>query len=678
MPKTLSLCLTTQNKNNHDQTFLYRIADKIKDELVEQYNQHSESSLEEDYFARKFNPRTFYKNHRINEMKIWEWDPETDDFAEKTHICFYELVSIPGVESLEREKIVAILKEGFSIEAYNGSSRILLLIGENIETYKVLELDTSVIRINENVIKLNRNVSALRGYKLLKRDFINTARVEVFSGEGKLLEPRLIYRFSTINEVAFSFDLTTFEEKFSHYINQIISQFEFSSEDQKTMKNFILEICENEEQIKRFFTENNYGVREIEKKLIEKKDFINQMFNNTYIENFCEVVIANVPLLSEKFETIVKENFQQNNRELELEILENQAILESLSHERDIKLKEISQLKSHKREIEIGIIDSERVDEVLKNSIKENSIELKSNISSCISDLMMYDLLSSNNNEVNTRSNYVLRPWSFDMDEVVDDLDDLNGFADVLTDNLIVAGVEKELCEYVSNYIIAAIQQNIGLLITGKFSRNIVDAISASYCGCPADVISIVAPEINLFEILDQLTECKSDVVAIENILTQNDNIAQIILNSNCDKLVIFTNGLSEVVNFIPNSFWDRCNLLCTDNICDKYSVGQFEYTVATQVNFKKNFDVSCLNATKKIIREKLKNHIYSKSHCAIKAELVARIDSINENKGIFIWLLCELIPKICIQDDGESVLDLVREFDLTKDQLQILEKVVW
>jgi hypothetical protein len=680
MSKTLSLCLTTQNKNNHDQTFLYRIADKIKDEFVEQYNQHNDNDglFEDEYSARRFNPRTFYKNHKINEMKIWEWDPETDEFAEKTHISFFELVSIPGIESLEREKIVSILKEGFSIEAYNGS-RILLLIGENVETYKVLELDTSVIKINENFIKLNKNITALRGYKLFKNDFINTTRVEVFSGDGKLLKPRLIYRFSTINETAFCFDLTTFEEKFLLYINQVISQFEFSSENRKAIKNYILEICENEEQVKKFFAENNFSVREIEKNLIEKKEFVNHIFNDTLVEKFCEAVIDNVPIISEKYETIVKENFLKINRELELKILENQELMESISQERDIKLKEISQLKSHKREIEIGIIESERVKEVLKNSIKEQSIELKRNISSIINDMMFYDLLNSNKNEVIVQNNYVIRPWASDvLAEEVDVLADLNEFVDALRVNLGIAGVEKKLCGYISSYITATIQQDVCLLITGKFSRNIVDAISASYCGCPAEVISVVSPEINPFDIASQLIECKSQVVAIENILTQNDNTAQIILNSNTDKLIVFTNGLSEIINFIPNSFWDRCNLLCTDNIGDQRSVGYFEYSDAKQVDFKSNFDVTNLNRTKKVIREKLKNHIFSKSHCATKAELIARIESVNEDKGIFIWLLCEVIPKICMQDESDSVIDLISEFDLIENQSQMLEELVW
>lgn len=682
MAKVLSLCLTTQKINNHEQTFLFRLADKKKDQFVVPDN-YSEDG--ENFKTYDFHPKTAYKNHKINELKIWEWDTESTEFAEKTHTSFYELVCIPGVEGLEKEKIVSLLKEGFSLDGYDGS-KLLLLISENIEEYKVLELDASSIKICENILKLNKNVSSLKGYNLKKIDFFNTEHVTVFSKNGERFKPRYIYKFMTIDEPSFDFEVLTFDEKLVLFFKQVANQNGLNSENRKIIINVINQICENEKAIKDFFEDNNFSVRELEKNLIEKREHFELVLNNKgLLSEFCESVVENFPIVRDNFVKRLINEKEILNTDLISEVNQNELELEDLMFERNKHLKEISELKLKKREIDLKILESERIYDILKSSIKEKALETKTTISSFIQELMFLDILNGyepkKSAEIKERKHYELRKTESINTVDFEFLEDIYDFVEVLAKNLVVAGVDKDYKDLVAYYVTATAQQQSTLLITGKYSRNIADAISVTFSGYPAQVLSVISPEITATEIIEEFGHLQDKVINIENILSQNDHVALQMLNLNHENWLILTNSFSEVLNFVPNSFWDRCNLLCTDNLCADENSCSFEFTQIEKskvIDSADPFDKKAFREIKRTFQDSIKHENFTKSLCSAKCELITRIEQFDDGWGIFTWLICETIPLMQFKNQTEQVSELLELFDLNENQIESIKQIFW
>lgn len=680
MPNMFSLCLTAQNKKNHEQSLLFRLADKVGNELVEQYNHIDKDFLEEDYYNRNFHPKTHYKNHRINELKIWEWDTESNDFAERTHISFFELVSIPGIESLSEDRILNILKEGFNVPIYC-SPKFLLLIEENDDTYKVLEMEPSNVKSNETSIKLIKGVSKIKGYSLLKKDFITTERVDVFLENGELEEPRKIYKFTEIDSPSFIFETFSYEEKLMLFFNERMKRSDFSNEKRKTAKNMFNELLENEVTILNFFKANNFSTVELGKKLYESRENINNILGeNSLFDKFCETAIENLPILTDKFEKMVRDKFDSENQEklaaVESKILEKEDYYNNLMNTCEKRRKEIDILTMKKRDLEIRNIESEKLYDSISDMIGNKSTEIKRDMTGFLIEMSNYGLLNENKT-VEQKSSFNFKPC-FVNNQEIDNIDNLNEFVSVLISNLRISGVDKSLSEFVAAYITVSIEQKINLLLTGRYALSVANAISATYCGKNADIISICSPEINVNEIFEQINLCKSEVIVIENLIAQNDNVALQIIKANSTKLIIFTNDFSEIISFIPNSFWDRFNLLCLDNLCERQNISEFDLTVVQNVIFETDFNKQKYLQIKKFLKKDLKECVFNLSHRATKAELITRIDNLNENSGLFTWLLCETLPKHLHFNENENFMEIINTCKFSEPQRIILENIFW
>ncbi|MPM39413.1 hypothetical protein SDC9_86046 [bioreactor metagenome] len=260
----------------------------------------------------------------------------------------------------------------------------------------------------------------------------------------------------------------------------------------------------------------------------------------------------------------------------------------------------------------------------------------------------------------------------------VDSLVDVNEFVDTLVSNLEIAGIEEKNCGVVSKFITGSIKQKNKMLLIGKFSTNVADAISATICGRTADIISVINQNVDIEEVIRQINISNSKVILIENVVSLNEAVTLQLFKQNFDKLIIFANEISETVNFIPNSLLNHCNLLCLDNICEKVKEEEFICTDSSDVKFDNQYNKFTYRAAKDEL-EKLKGKcIYSNSHSATKSELIAIIDDLEENEGFYSWLLCEGIPNLLLTNNNEIAEEIIDTLQLSEKHTNNLKGMIW
>jgi hypothetical protein len=680
MAKTFSLCLTTQNINVNNKTILFRLADKLGDELQEpNYCEHELSdAYEESGYPY---PYTAPKNHIISELKIWEWDPLVREWAKKTSIPFYELINTFDIALLAEEAIVRLLKKGHAIPNYLGQ-KALLVIGEDEDIYRVIEIDSGIVKNTNGIVKLNGTVTKINGYILSKRDFLSTKKVRILSSDGEQLPQRIIYKYLSMQEPDFILDTLSFNEKMEMFINKQIKTRNFSKAQQKEIKNLFVEILSDYDKINEFFDENGFNRDGLLGKINNVCYSINDVLSdNNLWDKFSKVIIENLPELTDKFTQLVEKRFLENNKN-RLEV----ADLEILGKE-----KTKSDLTKHCKEYETNLALLERKKITLEQNVKEientyNSLklalmnrvtEIKQDMAGFISEMALFELLGfTANQDVVNKKNYNIVLANIIEDEV-DVLYDINEFIDTLALNLQIAGIEAESRLIVSKFITGSIKQKNGLLLVGKFTRNIADAISATLCGMGADIISVTSPNADLSEITEQINICNSKVVLIENIVNLNEIVTLQLLRLDFNKLIIFANDISETVNFIPNSLLSRINLLCLDFICERILYEEFDYTDASKVKFENKYNTSTYKAAKEELEKLTGKCIYSNSHCAVKSELISIIDDIGQKEGLYSWLFCEAIPHQILSNEKDVLEEIIDILQLSEKHTNKLKKMI-
>lgn len=682
MAKTFSLCLTTKKINDNDRTILFRLADIKGDELKEysSYDLKQPEDCEENVYMY---PKALPANYIIGELKIWEWDPFVKEWAKKTLKPFYELVGIPEVNSLTEERVIRLLKEGYAIPNYFGQKG-LLVINEDEESYRVIELDSNVIKNINGVIKLDSNSTSswLNGYILNKKDFISTEKVIVLSPEGERIPPRKVYKYLTMPKPDFFVETLSFNEKIELFINKQIKIRSFTKAQQREIKNLFIEILSDYDKISEFFRENEFSRDGLLGKINNVRYTINDVLGDeNKWDKFCEVMMENLPELKQKYTKQVEERFKEINKSRlekeEFEIKDKEKIKDNLINQCNEYETNLTILEKKKEILVKNIKNMKSTYNSLETALANKVTEIKENMAGFISEMSLIDVMgmSGTKNAKDTKSYYI--KLSKNKKDNHDILYDINEFVDVLGENLQQAGVQSDIKLTVSDFITGTLIQKNGLLLVGKFTRNVADAISTTICGMNADIISVIKPEIDLTEFEDVINSCNSQVILIENILNLNEFITLQLLRSDLKKLVLFANDISETVNFIPNSLLNRFNLLCLDFVCEKSTGEEFEFTDASNIKFENKFSTSTYKAAKEELDKLIGKCIYSHSHCSSKSELISVIDDIDENEGLYSWLLCEAIPHQILLGEQDNLIEIIDMLQLSEKHTNKLKKII-
>jgi len=261
MAKILSLCLTTQlmsenyEGNNH-KTVLFRLKDVENDAFVDyQRTNDFDDGYHEDT-GYKY-PYTDFKNHIINELKIWEWDPFEKIWAIKTNRVFYELIRDYSLDHLDKMGKIKALKDG-------------------------------------SVHKLDQSVTHLNGYYLLKDDFFTTDNVKVLDENGIRLPGRTIYKFLSLYEPDERIDVLTFEEKLGLFVQSQVKALNLSKAERRNTKHWLDIVLNEPLDIEKFFVENGWSIENIEEAIETIKKQINDVFDDESLRmSICQGLIRN-------------------------------------------------------------------------------------------------------------------------------------------------------------------------------------------------------------------------------------------------------------------------------------------------------------------------------------------------------------------------------------------------
>lgn len=679
MAKTFSLCLTTQKINDKDKAILFRLADKMGNELQEPNIENDLSSVYEEKGYPY--PYTSSNNHIIGQLKIWEWDPQVREWAKKTSILFYELIEAFDITSLKEKNILQLLKNGHAIPNYCGQ-KALLVIDEEENFYKVIEIDSSIVTVVNGIAKLNKNTLKINGYVLNKKDFFCTEKVVVLSSNGENLPPRIIYKYLSMREPDFIIETLSFNDKIEIFFNKQIKIYKFSKAQQRDIKNLFIEILSDYDEISDFFIENGFNSDGLIGRINNISYCINEVLSDNSLWNeFSKAIIENIPELTDKFNKIIEKRFLENNEEMlkkvELEIEDKENKVNELLKQCTEYETKLSKLENQKIEFEQKIKDMENTHNNLKISLMNKVSDIKKDMSGFISEMALLEIIGvGNSNNIANRKKCCVKLSNLTGEEV-DALFDINEFVDVLALNLEIAGIETENRVVVSKFITASIKQNSKMLLLGKFATSVANAISKTICGRNADIISVMSANIELDEVIEKIKICKSNVVLIENIINLNEIVALQLSRMNFDKLIIFANDISETISFIPNSLLNRFNLLCLDYICEKELKEEFSNTNSIKVEFENKYNKFTYKAAKEELEKLTGKCINSNSHCVIKSELVAIIDDMGGNEGIYSWLLCEVIPYFLIINNKEIAEEIIEILQLSEKYSNKLQKII-
>jgi len=677
LSKILSLCLTTQNKYDKDKSLLFRIADYSDCEFREVRNfEYDESQYVE---SNHRHPYTNYRDHNIGELAVWDWDPSSSEWARRKAIPFYELIRVTEMEFVDVNNSISCLKEGVNIPRYHGQ-RALIVTNDDDEYFDVIKVDSTVLKIHDECVKLKKNISKLEGYRIRKEDFIHTYRVKEFSEDDKELPVRAIYKYSDIDLPSFVIETLSLNEKLKIFMKKQINTRNFSRMERRNINNLFTEILSDYDLIDCFFRENNFDREDLKEKVQGISKCVNDVIGDDSLrDELCKVMIEHLPILTNQYSSLVEEKFFEDKQEqiemVDSDIYKKNGVKSALDNEIRECQKSLDDLMQKKSEIERANCELELVNSSLKVAMNEKLSDVREDLSSFIAEMTLLGVLNSGS-RIADRFGLSYKEGQL-YSNTDDELFDLNEFSDSLAINLGIAGIKSVYKESVSKYITGSIIQGNNLLLTGRFSESVANAISATVCGREADIISVNSHEISCDEVIEQIRLSKSKVVGIANIITQNENITFQLMKSNIDKLIIFINDLSETVTFLPNSLWNWCNLLCLDFICERKDKEAFIYTDSQNVSFRSCLSKSVYKQVVSEIQALPGNIVYSSTHCSTKAELITLVNGFEENEGLFTWVLCEVIPLCLLNNENEYAEELMSMIEIANKQEALLKDII-
>ena len=686
MAKILSLCLTTQlmSENyegiNH-KTVLFRLKDVENDDFVDyQRTNDFDEGYQEDT-GYKY-PYTDYKNHSINELKIWEWDPFEKIWAVKTNRVFYELIIDYSMNHLDRNEKINALKNGLYIEKFEGKP-CLLVFEETEEEYFVIYIDSSILKKQGSVHKLDSSVTHLRGYYLLKDDFFTTDNVKVLDENGDRYPGRTVYKFLSLYEPDEQIDVLTFKEKLSVFVQTQIKVLNLSKSERRNTKHWLDTVLNEPLDIKKFFEENSWSIENTEDVIAAVKNQIDEVFVDENLRmSICEGLIKNsdsiVIDLKKKIEedylTLHKKELDRRNREL---LAIDDEIKQSVNKKNAIDT-QFFEMKRQLDNLERKIDSLKEIDAKFSDKVKEQFKKANSDI---VEFLSQYTMFNSHPKELSILkgSKSISKCVRKSHTEEAYSIDSTNEMIDVLKCNLDSIGIDKELSYSLSNYILSSIKQGINLSFVGKYSKLLFDCVSKSLSGDFGDLLYINSADTLKDELLESVTETDKPFVGIVDLLQKNSDLAMEILTEDSNKQIFFITSLPESLSLMDDSILNFVNFVYTDWIFESHNLNLdcFEASVFTKFD---SIDIQEDKRTLKKVKDILSSHkqqmFKSKLHYLQKSRLITLLSQQNSDDALFSWLFFEMLPSM--KQNGYEYDEIVNNLDITDKHRRFLEENIW
>lgn len=686
MARMFSLCQTTQNLNT-GRLFLYRVADKIDNQL---YEDRPSELLDHEFSEerRNNNLRADPVQYKNNELGIWEWDDSAIDRAKKTSILFYEL-SYSEELLLEDEKSVVLkLKEGIVLSEYN-RQKILIKIRETEDEYVVVCMDNNMLKPFNGIYRISEEVETIKVYNIKKTSFLSTEKVQVYSEDGIRLPPRFVLKdLDIMHHDFFEIQLKSKAEIISLFIKKQLKLNEITKREKRERKDYFLETLNNYDEIKRFFDEKNLDSRGLNNKIQEFKVRIEEVLTegNLY-DNFCETMIEALPQVTKKFEIAVEENWIKNHQlqrekaQQEMDALRTETNRLNVQYD-ELKI-QIESMQSKEEYIQSSINNLMAIHEGLKVSLEQKISSVKSNISDFFAEATLYQsILGFGSSKLSNliiedrymqSSNHIILTPTTSIEGEIEEIDSCNDLIFLLEQNLEVAGVIKGYKSSVSEYIIASISQTKSLCLVGYCAREVAMAISATIYGVTPDILTIHKTNEDIASINVKITESHSQVVLIENgVGYLDEQICIQLIKVHVNKRIIFSMEFAEQLNFIPKSMLNYINLLCLDNLCELKMAEKYKPSLLLDNVLVVSSNEIGIKTYSKAAHEVGTIVGLPKINSAFRGILLATMDDYNKN-AMFAWLLCEIVPYMNAVGRSVEAIELINDKDLSERNTEIL-----
>ena len=686
MAKILSLCLTTQlmNENyegNNHKTVLFRLKDVENDAFVDYQRTNDFDEGYQDDTGYKY-PYTDFKNHLINELKIWEWDPFEKIWAIKTNRVFYELIRDYSLDHLDRMGKINALKDGVCIEKYD-SKPCLLVLEETEEEYFVIYVDSSIFKRQGSVHKLDHSVTHLNGYSLLKDDFFTTDNVKVLDENGIRFPGRTIYKFLSLYEPDERIDVLTFEEKLGLFVQTQVKALNLSKAERRNTKHWLDIVLSEPLNIEKFFVENGWSIENIEEAIETIKKQINEVFVDENLRmSICQGLIRNsdsiVTHLKHKVEedylTHHKKEVDKRNREL--------AIIDEEINKRQNKKSSIdAQITDMETKLENLIERTETLNEIdskLSDKVREKISKANSDVAEFLSQYAMLSNQPKEHSIMNGARSISTFAGKLGAEESYS-IDSTTEMVDVLKSNLDSIGIDKELSYSLSSYILCSIKQGMNLSFVGKYSKLLFDCISKSLAGGLGTLLYINSVDTSKDELKESVVETDEIFVGIVDLLYKNSNLAMEILSDQLNKQIVFITLLPESLSLMDDSIFNFVNFVYTDWIFDNPNV-DLECIEASAFATLNSIDIEEDRRTMKKVKDTLNSHkqqlFKSKLHFLQKSKLITLLNQLNNEDALFAWIFFELLPSM--KQNGHDYDELISNLDLSDKHRRFLEENIW
>lgn len=686
MAKILSLCLTTQlisenyEGNNH-KTVLFRLKDVENDVFVDyQRSNDFDDGYQEDT-GYKY-PYTDFKNHVINELKIWEWDPFEKIWATKTNRVFYELIRDYSLDHLDRLGKIKVLKDGVCIEKYD-SKPCLLVLEETEEEYFVIYIDSSILKKQGSIHKLDHSVMHLNGYYLLKDDFFTSDNVKVLDENGVRFPGRTIYKFLSLYKPDEKLDVLTFEEKLGLFVQTQLKVLNLSKTERRNTKHWLDTILNETLDIEKFFLENSWSIENIDEALAAIKKQIDETFVDENLRmTICQGMIKNSESLVMDLKKKIEEDYLiQHKKEFARRDRELTSIDEEIKKSQNKKSlleNQMIEIQTKLEALNVKIDTLNEIDAKLSDKVREKIQKANDDV---IEFLSQYTMLSSQPKEfsimkgtksISTTARKLHAEESYSIDSTTE-------MVDVLKSNLDSIGVDEKLSYSLSNYILCSIKQGMNLGFVGKYSKLLFECVSKSLSGGLGSLLYINSVDITKDELNESVIETDEIFVGIVDLMQKDSNLAMEILNEKFDKQIILVTLLPESLSLMDDSIFNFVNFVYTDWIFDNPNMNLecVEASVFTNIGY---IDIEEDKRTMKKVKDSLSNHrqqfFKSKLHYLQKSRLITLLNQLNNEDALFSWIFFELLPSI--KQNGYEYDELMSNLDLSDKHRRFIEENIW
>jgi len=407
-----------------------------------------------------------------------------------------------------------------------------------------------------------------------------------------------------------------------------------------------------EKQIEKLNINKNIEYEKVLKENIKLSD-INQLLRKdiSELENIFKQEYKNK-------EKIYKDKWKKENLELE--------------EEKNIKQNDLKELKKIEEELknEIILLNSEKIDiENAVNNAKEEGSVLINSIEKIINKIRQKDKEFKEE-----RLQLYIKHNSQNKSDVL--IEELEDFIEDLSDNLEIAGINKEYSNYVAEYIYSILSSNMNLLLVGYNSRKIADSISALINNSKAEIINLPIGYTDIEYIKNIIENTNSKVILFENVVDNiSENVYLPILKDNKDKHLLFSVESNENLDLIPKHILNYMIVLDLEKILSFEKNEELIYSLTDEKIFNINLEQK---NRKKHIRflNKLDSSFKLSEYLKINlTEVIEILEKINPGKGIKYFIDFSILS--LIGNDLEKIETLINDIKINEWEESLLRDLV-